>query len=154
MAPFYANISMKFPQSVFLKVDAEALRPISSKYSVTAYPTFLAIRGDQQDVLRGADPQGLVSLISCHAGPNPPLPPLPPDAENGYLWPVLAVIMQILMQPLCRGAGFYIIENRIHKGATSLHGLRWNCQTIKNIESLSQEIFKQAHHVCTKNHCK
>jgi thioredoxin-like negative regulator of GroEL len=46
-------------------------------------PTFYAIKaGTQVDNLRGADPRGLETMISKHAGPNPPVPPLPEEAET------------------------------------------------------------------------
>jgi hypothetical protein len=32
--------------------------------------------------MKGADPHGLVKLVSHYAGPNPPIPPLPEDAET------------------------------------------------------------------------
>jgi len=84
IAPIYAKLSIQFPQVRFLRVDVDRQQPIAAKYQVTAMPTFVTIKaGKVVDSLKGADPNGLKSLVARHAGPNPPIPPLPDDAEAG-----------------------------------------------------------------------
>ncbi|KAF7351180.1 Thioredoxin h [Mycena sanguinolenta] len=82
LPPRFQQLALQNPHVRFLRVDVDAQKAIAEKYQVTAMPTFWVIKaGKPVDMLRGADLQGLVRLISQHGGPNPPVPPLPEDAE-------------------------------------------------------------------------
>ncbi|KAJ6497730.1 thioredoxin-domain-containing protein [Mycena sanguinolenta] len=82
IAPRFQQLALQNPHIRFLRVDVDAQKAIAEKYQVTAMPTFWVIKaGKPVDMLRGADLQGLVRLISQHGGPNPPVPPLSEEAE-------------------------------------------------------------------------
>ncbi|KAK0467252.1 thioredoxin-domain-containing protein [Desarmillaria tabescens] len=74
IAPFFAQFVQKNPQAIFVRVDVDAQKAISSKYRISAMPTFIAIKaGKQVDFLQGADPRGLAAMITRHAARVVPL---------------------------------------------------------------------------------
>ncbi|KZP26674.1 thioredoxin-like protein [Athelia psychrophila] len=81
IAPKYNELAASFPHAQFLRVDVDKQQAIAAKYKISAMPTFLAIiDGEVKGTLQGADPQGLIRLVSQNAGS--PLPRLPPAAEE------------------------------------------------------------------------
>lgn len=66
IAPVYERLSNAHsPPVQFLKVDVDASPDVARKYSVSAMPTFLVLRGTEMiDSMRGADPAGRVSASS------------------------------------------------------------------------------------------
>ncbi|KAK0202814.1 thioredoxin-domain-containing protein [Desarmillaria ectypa] len=74
IAPFFAQFVQKNPQAIFVRVDVDAQKTISSKYRISAMPTFIVIKaGKQVDFLQGADPRGLAAMIARHAARVVPL---------------------------------------------------------------------------------
>ncbi|KAI1169568.1 thioredoxin [Nemania sp. FL0916] len=67
IAPFYEQLSRSIAKPkvlTFVKVNTEAQRALASEFAVTALPTFILFRdGTLVEKVKGADPQGLRSLI-------------------------------------------------------------------------------------------
>lgn len=64
IAPIYEQLSNKYPQARFLKVDVDKLPTTAQSQGVSAMPTFLFfLNGQKVDTLRGADPQQLEAKI-------------------------------------------------------------------------------------------
>eukprot|EP00794_Sanderia_malayensis_P006506 gene6506-7250_t len=69
IAPVFVQLSTKYPQAVFLKVDVDQCKMTAEKYGITAMPTFLFMKSKVKiDELQGADPQGLEVKIKKHIG--------------------------------------------------------------------------------------
>lgn len=52
----------------FLKVDVDAVPDIARKFSVSAMPTFVILKGaNKVDEMKGANPAGLMAMVSKHA---------------------------------------------------------------------------------------
>lgn len=67
IAPFFSSLSDSIDNVVFLKVDVDDNPDTAAKYSVSAMPTFLFIKGGTVvDRLMGANPQRLQELIDEH----------------------------------------------------------------------------------------
>ncbi len=64
-----AQLAAQFGGRVqFLKVDVDKVQDVARHYSVSAMPTFLALKGtDKLDQVRGADAQGLAAMVAKHA---------------------------------------------------------------------------------------
>ncbi|KAI0425188.1 thioredoxin [Xylaria sp. FL1042] len=67
IAPFYEQLSQSIskPKAItFVKINTEAQRPLAAEFAVTSLPTFILFRdGSIVEKVKGADPQGLRSLI-------------------------------------------------------------------------------------------
>ncbi|KAF6143014.1 hypothetical protein GIB67_041082 [Kingdonia uniflora] len=56
IAPFYSDLSLKYPSLIFLTVDVDELTEFSSSWDIRATPTFFFLRDGQQiDKLVGAN---------------------------------------------------------------------------------------------------
>lgn len=67
IAPLFSSLSDQMPDVVFLKVDVDENPDTAAKYSVSAMPTFLFIRGGTVvDRLMGANAARLQELIDQH----------------------------------------------------------------------------------------
>jgi len=69
IAPFYEELSGKFPRAVFLKVDVDQCQETAAANSVTAMPTFIFFRNKTKiDKLQGADTNALEAKVKQHYG--------------------------------------------------------------------------------------
>eukprot|EP01035_Chromulina_nebulosa_P021027 gene21027-27250_t len=67
IAPFIEQLSIKYPQVKFLKVDVDKNKDIAGVYQVSAMPTFIFLKNRQViDQLKGADPHGLEAKVNQH----------------------------------------------------------------------------------------
>jgi thioredoxin 1 len=67
IAPLFSSLSDEMQNVVFLKVDVDDNPDTAAKYSVSAMPTFLFIKGGTVvDRLMGANPSRLQELIDQH----------------------------------------------------------------------------------------
>lgn len=67
VAPTFTQLSIKFKDSVFLKVDVDKCPETTSLHSISAMPTFHVYRaGTKLDELRGADPVALEKMVEKH----------------------------------------------------------------------------------------
>lgn len=68
ITPFYSELSEKYPQLVFLKVDVDAMPELSATWDVQAMPTFFFIKdGKQIDKLVGANKPELEKKVISYA---------------------------------------------------------------------------------------
>lgn len=68
IAPFFVELSQKYPQLLFLKVDVDDLSDISQEWDVHAMPTFLFIEGGKQvEKLVGANTAELENKVKFFA---------------------------------------------------------------------------------------
>jgi len=69
IAPFYEELSSKYPNAVFLKVDVDQCQETAAGHGVTAMPTFMFFRNKTKlDKLQGADNKALEDMIKKHYG--------------------------------------------------------------------------------------
>lgn len=67
IAPFFKELSEELTDVVFVKVDVDENPATAAKYSVSAMPTFLFIKGGEVvDRLMGANPARLQELVNQH----------------------------------------------------------------------------------------
>lgn len=67
IAPFFHDLSNKYPCTIFLKVDVDEMRQIAQSSGVNAMPTFHFFKnGSKVDELRGADRNALENHITQH----------------------------------------------------------------------------------------
>merc|ERR1712137_353857 len=65
--PFLADLSEKYPDTVFLKVDVDRMRALSDQHNITALPTFHFFKNSQRiDELQGAEPRALEQKVQQH----------------------------------------------------------------------------------------
>ncbi|KAK8806491.1 hypothetical protein WA538_003589 [Blastocystis sp. DL] len=68
MHPIFDSLSVKYPNTVFIRVDSDQNRELAGTYSVSALPTFIFFfHGDEVHRITGADPSGLESAIQQYA---------------------------------------------------------------------------------------
>eukprot|EP00250_Pteridium_aquilinum_P031578 c43869_g1_i1 orf=211-567(-) len=67
MAPAFAELSKKFPQVVFLKIDVDEMQDITAQWNVQAMPTFIIIK-DSKELERvvGANKEELDKRVAFH----------------------------------------------------------------------------------------
>lgn len=64
IAPVYEQLSNKYTDIVFLKVDVDVCKETSERFNIEAMPTFFFVRNQQPlGQVRGADPQKLIAKI-------------------------------------------------------------------------------------------
>jgi len=69
IAPFFEELSTKYPRAVFLKVDVDECQDIASSQGVSAMPTFIFLRNKTKvDRLQGADQTALEEKVKQHYG--------------------------------------------------------------------------------------
>lgn len=69
IAPFYDELSAKYPNAVFLKVDVDQCQETAAGQGVTAMPTFMFFRNKTKlDKIQGADNKALEDMIKKHYG--------------------------------------------------------------------------------------
>lgn len=69
IAPFYDELSGKYPNAVFLKVDVDQCQETAASQGVTAMPTFMFFRNKTKlDKIQGADNKALEDMIKKHYG--------------------------------------------------------------------------------------
>ncbi|KAI8062803.1 PITH domain-containing protein [Gilbertella persicaria] len=69
IAPFYAQLSTKYKQAVFAKVDVDQLKEVAAACKVTSMPTFQFYKnGNKVAEMKGANPQQLEHYVKQHAG--------------------------------------------------------------------------------------
>uniref|UniRef100_A0A7N0U4L0 Thioredoxin domain-containing protein n=1 Tax=Kalanchoe fedtschenkoi TaxID=63787 RepID=A0A7N0U4L0_KALFE len=74
MAPYYRELSEKYPSMVFLVVDVDELADFSTSWEIKATPTFFFLKdGKQIDKLVGANKPELTKKIATLADPLPHL---------------------------------------------------------------------------------
>jgi len=67
IAPFYDEMSTKYPRAVFLRVDVDQCSSAASTYNVTAMPTFIFFKNNALlDKIQGADNAALEAKIKEH----------------------------------------------------------------------------------------
>jgi len=67
IAPVFSQLSAKYSDSTFLKVDVDKCKGSAETQGISAMPTFRFYRGSQQlDELRGADPVELTKKVESH----------------------------------------------------------------------------------------
>eukprot|EP00249_Psilotum_nudum_P034678 c54055_g1_i1 orf=133-474(-) len=60
MAPFFVELSIKYSDVVFLKVDVDQLEDVTTQWNVQAMPTFILIKdGEEVGRIVGSDKQEL-----------------------------------------------------------------------------------------------
>ncbi|KAF9486440.1 thioredoxin-domain-containing protein [Pholiota conissans] len=68
IAPTFEALSRQYKNVNFLKCDVDAAADVAQKYSVSAMPTFVFLRGSTKiDQVRGADRSALESTLRRHA---------------------------------------------------------------------------------------
>ena len=71
IAPVFQQLSIKYPDVVFLKVDVDTCTTTAEKYEVTAMPTFMAFRSMTKiDICKGANGKELQNMITRCVGDN------------------------------------------------------------------------------------
>jgi len=67
IAPVFSQLSAKYSDSTFLKVDVDKCKASAEAQGISAMPTFRFYRGTQQlEELRGADPVELTKKVEAH----------------------------------------------------------------------------------------
>ncbi|GAA5835141.1 hypothetical protein JCM9279_007209 [Rhodotorula babjevae] len=69
VAPVYQRLATQFAGRVqALKVDVDQVPAVAQRFSVTAMPTFIVLKGSiKVDEMKGANPAGLTQLFNKHA---------------------------------------------------------------------------------------
>jgi len=69
IAPFFDELSTKYPRAVFLKVDVDQCQETAAGQGVSAMPTFMFFRNKTRlDKLQGADTKALEEKVKQHYG--------------------------------------------------------------------------------------
>lgn len=68
MHPIFDQLSTKYPNVVFLRVDGDKNRYISGEYGISGFPTFVFVfHGDEVDRVVGANPSDLENKIVSYS---------------------------------------------------------------------------------------
>eukprot|EP00088_Acartia_fossae_P032234 TRINITY_DN33023_c0_g1_i1.p1 TRINITY_DN33023_c0_g1~~TRINITY_DN33023_c0_g1_i1.p1 ORF type:complete len:300 (+),score=73.88 TRINITY_DN33023_c0_g1_i1:41-901(+) len=69
IAPFFEELSTKYPRAVFLKVDVDECQETAASNGVSAMPTFIFFRNKTKvDRIQGADTNALEEKVKHHYG--------------------------------------------------------------------------------------
>lgn len=69
IAPFYGQLSLKYRNVLFCKVDTDKAKAVAERCGITAMPTFQLYRaGNKIGEVKGADPKALESVIKQYQG--------------------------------------------------------------------------------------
>lgn len=64
IAPFYEALASKYTQCIFLSIDVDEIKEVSSGYNVSSLPTFSVIQnGNYTELIKGADPNKLEQIV-------------------------------------------------------------------------------------------
>ena len=64
MHPIFDQLSSTYPNVIFIRVNSDQNRQLSSEYAISSLPTFVfVIRGNEVDRMMGADPSTLERKI-------------------------------------------------------------------------------------------
>uniref|UniRef100_A0A8R1HQN3 Thioredoxin domain-containing protein n=1 Tax=Caenorhabditis japonica TaxID=281687 RepID=A0A8R1HQN3_CAEJA len=86
ISPIFEQMSAEFGNATFLKVDVDQSRDISSRYGITAMPTFLFFKNKALvDTVRGANEHAIRSTIQKHYSTTPANPNSASDDEKRFL---------------------------------------------------------------------
>ncbi|XP_042405692.1 thioredoxin H1-like [Zingiber officinale] len=67
IAPIFADLAMKFPNVIFLKVDIDELKTVAQDWAIDAMPTFVFLKeGTIVDKIVGALKEELSRRIELH----------------------------------------------------------------------------------------
>lgn len=67
IAPLFAEMAEKNPDVEFVKVDVDQAEDVAGLCGITAMPTFHVYKGGAKaDEMRGADPNGLATMVAKH----------------------------------------------------------------------------------------
>ncbi|GAA6000503.1 hypothetical protein JCM10207_008042 [Rhodosporidiobolus poonsookiae] len=69
IAPVFQRLAGQYAGRIqFLKVDVDAVPTVAQRFSVSAMPTFIVLKGSsKQEEMKGANPAGLMALVSKYA---------------------------------------------------------------------------------------
>ncbi|CAG0913855.1 unnamed protein product [Notodromas monacha] len=71
IAPVFQSLADKYPNAVFLKVDVDQCQDVPAVEKVSKMPTFIFYKESAKvDLLQGADPNALESMIKKHYSEN------------------------------------------------------------------------------------
>lgn len=69
IAPVIEQMAAKYADVAFVKIDVDKQPALAKRYSVSAMPTFLLLKGGKViDTLRGAQPKPLIAMVAKHSG--------------------------------------------------------------------------------------
>ncbi|KAF8225134.1 thioredoxin-domain-containing protein [Tricholoma matsutake] len=68
IAPAYESLSKQYPNVNFLKCDVDVATDVASRYSISAMPTFIFLKGNEKvDQVRGANRTALQDAVRRHS---------------------------------------------------------------------------------------
>lgn len=68
MHPIFDQLSTRYPNVIFIRVNSDENRQLAGQYAVSSLPTFVFVfRGDEVDRMMGADPHTLEAKINQYA---------------------------------------------------------------------------------------
>lgn len=69
IAPVYESLAKDYPSVKFFKCDVDQAQDVAQRYTISAMPTFVFLKGETKiDLLRGANPGALKGALRRHAG--------------------------------------------------------------------------------------
>ncbi|KAI3894281.1 hypothetical protein MKX03_001828 [Papaver bracteatum] len=67
MAPVFSELSERFPDAIFVKIDVDELPDVSREFGVQAMPTFILLKqGKEVDKIVGAKRDELEKKVALH----------------------------------------------------------------------------------------
>jgi len=86
IAPVYAELSAKYTNVVFLKIDVDELKSTAMALQIRAMPTFqFYLKGKKVDEFSGASPDQLKSMIEKHMTSGESISSTAPTTGQGYV---------------------------------------------------------------------